>query len=135
MQPTYPGGLGYVQINHTEPYHDLPTPLEQYPDGTFTTSVTHQLHCLHAIVRVVAAYESDQLDKLPMEGAWHLAHCFDYLRQTIMCSADTALEGQQTTFPPEFKGSDGWDAKHVCKDYTQVMAYLEKNRADDEVWI
>lgn len=128
-------GLGYVLINDTQGYNNLPTPLEGYPDSVFTTSVTHQLHCLHAIVQVVAAYTSDQLDKLPHEDAWHVAHCFDYLRQSIMCTGDVALEGQHTTFPLGFTGSDGWDAKHVCKDYGQVLAHLEKNRADDEVWI
>lgn len=33
-------------MNDTSPYHDLPTPIE-WPDQTvFTTSMTHQLHCL-----------------------------------------------------------------------------------------
>jgi hypothetical protein len=132
---TKPEGLGYVQINNTQDYNNLPTPLEFYPDSTFTTSVTHQLHCLHAIVEVMAAYTSNQLDKLPEEGPWHLSHCFDYLRQSIMCCGDVALEGQQTTFPPGFKGSDGWDAKHLCRDYDQVLAHLERNRVDDERWI
>ncbi len=130
-----PGGLGYVQINNTQAYNNLPTPLKGYPDSTFTTSMTHQLHCLHAIVEVVAAYTSDRLDKLPKEGPWHLAHCFDYPRQSIMCCGDVALEGQQTSFPAGFVGSDGWDAKHVCRDYGQVLAHLEGNRADDESWI
>jgi hypothetical protein len=129
------GGLGYVQINNTQGYNNLPTPLVSYPDSTFTTAVTHQLHCLHAIVEVVAAYTSNDLDRLPEEGAWHLGHCFDYLRQSIMCSGDMALEGQHTTFPSGFQGSDGWDAKHVCRDYNQVLAHLEENRVDDEKWI
>ncbi|KAH6855885.1 hypothetical protein B0I37DRAFT_411849 [Chaetomium sp. MPI-CAGE-AT-0009] len=130
-----PRGLGYVQINNTRSYNNLPTPLELYPDSTFTTSVTHQLHCLHSIVGIVAAYTSNELDKLPDAGAWHISHCFDYLRQSIMCCGDVALEGQQTTFPPGFAGSDGWDAKHVCRDYNQVLAHLEENRVDDERWI
>ncbi|KAK4140240.1 uncharacterized protein C8A04DRAFT_15127 [Dichotomopilus funicola] len=111
-----PKGLGYVQINDTSRYKNLPNPLKSHPDSTFTTSVTHQLHCLHAIVGVVAAYTSNRLDKLPQEGTWHLNHCFDYLRQSIMCCGDMALEGQQTSFPAGFVGSDGWDAIHMCKD-------------------
>ncbi|KAK3986360.1 hypothetical protein QBC44DRAFT_297198 [Cladorrhinum sp. PSN332] len=130
-----PRGLGYVQINDTKLYNNLPTPLQEYPNSTFTTSMTHQLHCLHSIVGVVAAYTSNRLDMLPTEGAWHIAHCFDYIRQGIMCAGDLALEGQQTTFPPDFKGSDGWDAKHVCKDYGQILAHLDGNRADSELWI
>ena len=42
-----------------------------------------------------------------------MTHCFDYMRQAIMCSADMALEGLETTFPENQKGgSDGWDATH-----------------------
>ncbi|KAK3352258.1 hypothetical protein B0T25DRAFT_477578 [Lasiosphaeria hispida] len=130
-----PKGLGYVRINDTKGYDNLPTPLLFYPNSTFTTSMTHQIHCLHNIVEVVAALTSNQPDMMPMEGAWHLSHCFEYLRQSIMCCGDVALEGQQTTFPEGWKGSDGWDAKHVCKDYSQVISYLEDNSADKDVWI
>ena len=128
-------GLGYVLINNTLDYDNLPTPLKGYPDHTFTTSMTHQLHCLHAIAETFAALSANIPDKMPKDGPWHLAHCFDYLRQSIMCCGDVALEGEQTTFPPGMRGSDGWDAKHVCKDYGQVLSYLEDRRADDEVWI
>ncbi|KAK4184613.1 hypothetical protein QBC35DRAFT_505561 [Podospora australis] len=132
-----PKGLGYVLVNSTSSYNNLPHPVKGYPSSTFTTSVTHQLHCLHTIVSVVSAYESGRKDMLPQDGTgvWHLGHCFDYLRQSIMCCGDTALEGQHTTFPPEFVGSDGWDAKHVCKDYDAIKEYLEGERVDDEVWI
>ena len=41
-----------------------------------------------------------------------MIHCFDYMRQAIMCSADMALEGLETTFPDHNGGSDGWDSKH-----------------------
>ena len=135
MKNPISGGLGYVQINNTKDYNNLPTPLKSYPDSTFTTSMTHQLHCLHAIVEVVAAYTSGELERVPQEGGWHLGHCFEYLRQSIMCCGDVALEGQHTTFPVGFTGSDGWDAKHVCRDYKQVLTHLEKNRVDDESWI
>lgn len=57
-----------------------------------------------------------------------------------MCAGDVALEGAATTFPPEDNGedrggSDGWDAKHVCKDYSQVYAYLEKETINHWKWI
>jgi hypothetical protein len=91
---------------------------------------------------------------LPEDHHWHMIHCFSYLRQTILCSADTALEGLETTFPDHNGGSDGWDSKHgklfgrvivamrlmiecadlflVCKDYSQVKKYLEGVRAYDD---
>lgn len=91
------------------------------------------MHCLYNILEVYSSLESGMGMPLQMQG--HLPHCFEYLRQSIMCAGDTALEGQHTTFPDGIRGSDGWDAKHVCKDYSAVMAFLEENRADDEVWI
>ncbi|KAL2018655.1 hypothetical protein VTK56DRAFT_490 [Thermocarpiscus australiensis] len=126
-----PKGFGFVRVNNTKDYNNLPTPLEWYPDSTFTTSVTHQIHCLRSILQAVAAYSSGQLDKVPSDGVEHLGHCFDYLRQGIMCCGDIALEGQGTTFPPRVLGSDGWDAKHVCRDYSQIMSYLEEKRVED----
>lgn len=72
---------------------------------------------------------------IPEQMQGHLPHCFEYLRQSIMCCGDTALEGQHTTFPDGIIGSDGWDAKHVCKDYDAIYSYLEENRADNQAWI
>lgn len=41
-----PKGMGFVWVNETHRYHDLPHPVD-WPDKTvFTTSLTHQLHCL-----------------------------------------------------------------------------------------
>lgn len=74
--------------------------------------------------------------RVPVSAGWHAGHCFEYLRQSILCCGDTALEGKQTTFPPGLDvGSDGWDAKHVCRDYGQIRRHLEKHRVDDKVWI
>lgn len=70
------------------------------------------------------------------DASWHVMHCFDYLRQAIMCSGDVALEGMQTTFPDgKSGGSDGWDAKHVCRDYDQVYRFLTRRRALNDNWI
>ncbi|CAJ2506774.1 Uu.00g079600.m01.CDS01 [Anthostomella pinea] len=129
-----PKGLGYLDIKNPKDYDNLPTPLDQFTHQfVVTTSMTHQLHCLYSIAGAYSALMSDK-SRLPTE-TWHISHCFDYLRQGIMCAGDVALEGEQTTFPRGFDGSDGWDAKHVCKDYNQVLDYLKSNRANDEVWI
>ncbi|KAB5577820.1 hypothetical protein GE09DRAFT_1168642 [Coniochaeta sp. 2T2.1] len=130
-----PRGLGYIQIPHPADYTRLPTPLDGYPSTVYTTAMTHQLHCLYAIVEVYSGMASNNTDKVPEETPWHLNHCFEYLRQSIMCCGDTALEGQATTFPEGVTGSDGWDATHVCRDYGEVYGYLEERRANDDVWI
>ncbi|KAL2267385.1 hypothetical protein VTJ83DRAFT_4662 [Remersonia thermophila] len=143
-----PRGLGYVRVDTNTTarrYDNLPTPLSHYPPSTFTTSLTHQLHCLHTLAGVAAAFTAGRPELLHRgdeeegreadDAAWHLGHCVDYLRQSIMCSGDVALEGQHTTFPERVTGSDGWDGKHVCRDYRAVMKHLEERRVDDERWI
>ncbi|KAI2466003.1 hypothetical protein F4781DRAFT_407182 [Annulohypoxylon bovei var. microspora] len=130
-----PKGLGYLKIKDAESYDNLPARLNSYHnDFVVTSSMTHQLHCLYAIAEAYSALTSD-VSRVPKETPWHLNHCFDYLRQGIMCCGDVALEGEQTSFPEGFDGSDGWDAKHVCKNYEEVLDYLETNRADDKEWI
>lgn len=40
-------GMGFQWVNETQKYHDLPKPIDWYEGMTvFTTSVTHQIHCL-----------------------------------------------------------------------------------------
>ncbi|CAI4214783.1 unnamed protein product [Parascedosporium putredinis] len=104
-----PKGLGFLEIQNPDNFDNLPVPLNDFGNKTvFTTSMTHQLHCLHSI----------------------------YLRQSIMCCGDVALEGAETTFPEgERGGSDGWGAQHVCKNYDEIYKYLEAGRATDENWI
>jgi hypothetical protein len=35
----------------------------------------------------------------PVKMPWHINHCFEYIRQAIMCAGDVALEGAATRFP------------------------------------
>ncbi|KAH6718010.1 hypothetical protein BKA61DRAFT_641769 [Leptodontidium sp. MPI-SDFR-AT-0119] len=125
-----PHGIGFQWVNDTHRYHDLPHPIIWPNKTVFTTSMTHQLHCLFAIVETYSGLTANIT--LPEDHHWHMIHCFDYMRQAIMCSADMALEGLETTFPDHNGGSDGWDSKHVCKDYSQVINYLESVRAYDD---
>lgn len=125
-----PKGMGFVWVNETHKYHDLPNPIEWPEKTVFTTSWTHQLHCLYAIVQTYSGITSGH--EIPGDHHWHMIHCFDYMRNAIMCSADMALEGHATTFPDDNSGSDGWDATHVCRDMDQAKAYLESVRAYDD---
>jgi len=125
-----PVGMGFQEIPDPENFNDLPTPIV-WPNATvFTTSMTHQLHCLFAVVQTYSALKSDH--QLEEDHHWHMIHCFDYMRQAILCSADMSLEGLETTFPDHNGGSDGWDSKHVCRDPKVVRERLESVRAYDD---
>jgi hypothetical protein len=96
----------------------------------YVMSAFHQLHCLVGpplfpilIIRsanlkksyLVQAFQSALAADITQEVVHHSTHCFDYLRQSIMCAADTSLEGK--TDEP------GWNSKHVCKDWGEVQKW------------
>jgi hypothetical protein len=54
---------------------------------------------------------------LPDEKVEHRAHCIEYLRQSILCSADTTLEGETGSWTK----STGWGQTHQCADYDALM--------------
>ncbi|OAL00796.1 hypothetical protein IQ06DRAFT_275715 [Phaeosphaeriaceae sp. SRC1lsM3a] len=140
-----PEGLGYVQVKDPENYNNLPHPIHDYPShAVYTTSMTHQLHCLYTVIEAYntmkVMVESPLKNIDPIKMPWHINHCFEYMRQAIMCAGDVALEGAATTFPAgeggeDRGGSDGWDARHVCKDYGEVYKYLEERTMNHWKWI
>jgi hypothetical protein len=122
--------MGFQSIPDPSSYHDLPTPIVWPNQTVFTTSMTHQLHCLYAVAAVYSGLTSNHT--LEEDHHWNMIHCFDYMRQAILCSGDMALEGLETTFPDHNGGSDGWDSKHVCRDPKAVRQHLESVRAYDD---
>ncbi|RYC64199.1 hypothetical protein CHU98_g2003 [Xylaria longipes] len=92
-----------------------------------TTSMTHQLHCLFMMGRIYAGMTTGMTDSLPSDYHAHFLHCIDYLRQGVMCSADMALELHDSSDADDLGPQDGGlNGHHVCKDYTQVLGYLEE---------
>lgn len=98
-------------------------------------AVFHQLHCLHAIV--VSYYTAiedadvarggqrpdDFLEETGTRMAQsHVRHCFDYIRQTLMCGADTNLE----VLDHETRATSGWGQKRQCRSYHEVFEWAEK---------
>lgn len=59
------------------------------------------------------------------KGPWHYAHCFDYLRQGIQCSADTSFE-----FVSKNTGLsvvDGLEYPHECTNWDVLLHYAENH--------
>ncbi|KAK4250550.1 hypothetical protein C7999DRAFT_38393 [Corynascus novoguineensis] len=115
---------GYVVVDDASRY-DLPEPyevaLDRWNDGPgYMMTVFHQLHCLSYVAEHwQRGYAGINLTE---EVAHHTAHCFNYLRQGIMCSADTTLEGKTEAGPGE--GSE-----HECKDYDAVLEWANEHSA------
>lgn len=59
-----------------------------------------------------------------------MLHCFDYLRQGVMCQGDLTLEWPRT----EEDGTgrrfavDGWGVGHVCRAWVSITFRREKGR-------
>ena len=62
-----------------------------------------------------------------IERAPHAAHCFEYLRQALMCSADSSIEpaGERV------QGFLGWGFQRQCRDYAKLVTWAEEWRAFD----
>ncbi|KAI0399175.1 hypothetical protein F4802DRAFT_590783 [Xylaria palmicola] len=116
---------GYVQVPDYASYDILGKPytvaIDRQNEGpAYMMSVFHQLHCLSYIVdNYQRGYAGTNLTE---EIAHHSAHCFDYLRQSIMCAADTNLEGETDAGP-------GWGSVHQCADYDAVLAWGNEHGA------
>jgi hypothetical protein len=79
----------------------------------FGVTMWNQLQCLNHIR--TALVNGD-------DGSNHTAHCFHYLRQGILCAADTTLESSSTD--PD-KVTAGVGTVHTCRDWRQVYDWME----------
>ncbi|KAF2108392.1 hypothetical protein BDV96DRAFT_692759 [Lophiotrema nucula] len=95
-------------------------------DTFFTTTMTHQLHCVFMMMRIYSNLLENRRANLSSDYHSHYLHCVDYLRQGIMCSADLTMEPHGPADADDNGPLDGsWNGHHVCKDYSHVIPYLE----------
>ncbi len=52
----------------------------------------------------------------------HMRHCIDYLRESLLCAADTNMEPLEM----ELKGVTGWGGPRKCRDIASVNAWTEQ---------
>ncbi|KAI0418349.1 hypothetical protein F5X98DRAFT_337826 [Xylaria grammica] len=107
----FPRGDGFVQHPEISP---VPTCLAVY----------HQLHCLDAIRHGYWA-AVDGVKPAHHGRPAHVRHCIDYLRQSLMCHADTNVEPIQA----DLGGVTGFGSEKTCRDYGRVTAWAETWRA------
>ncbi|KAJ7454054.1 hypothetical protein B0H11DRAFT_2070148 [Mycena galericulata] len=102
-------------------------PVDGQDHEYFAVSMYHQLHCLNGFRRLtVAAIGNNQTQ----HNIDHAIHCLSYLRQTILCHADTALEPARpadTVKGGKTQAVYGEGTVHRCRDWTQVREWVEHN--------
>ncbi|CBX98577.1 hypothetical protein IAQ61_007796 [Plenodomus lingam] len=137
----FPRGNGFLNIPNYADYN-LPPPMHFHAtpgQQIYAIALFHELHCLMSI--------SGFMDKLVLqmrrkdftlfdEEIEHNDHCFNYLRNAIMCFGDTTLEGQsQDPLFQDVAGTDGTGALHICRNYDEIFAWAGKHKLhyeDDE---
>ncbi len=101
----------------------LTTPRRTWLRRGFTTSIKNPTEFFYILPQI----------------SHHWAHCFDYLRQSLMCAADGTLETVHTNGNSKgetmLAGVEGWGMTHTCRDYKQVFDWAEEHRFNDELGI
>lgn len=95
-------------------------------------SAFHQLHCLSILRDTIGAYRHNKDPKRDAHG--HTEHCLDYIRQALMCCADSTIEW------PVLKQHDGhvhgdvngYGVTHQCRDWDGLSAFAVQSRATNK---
>ena len=60
----------------------------------------------------------------------HVGHCFDYIRQALMCNADTTVEPATVERNGVRKQVDGWGVVHEgCVDWESLWEWMTEHQA------
>ncbi|KAG5926196.1 hypothetical protein E4U42_003536 [Claviceps africana] len=129
-----PEGMGIVTVRNTTSLPALPRLDKSRDEQNAMVSVYHQLHCLAAKLafannlqyRTRTGYFAAVAGNISHSDLDHLSHCWDYLRQSVMCSADTTLEWMGST--PDQDGTTGWGYRHTCRDWSAIFSWAQENR-------
>ncbi|KAK2601508.1 hypothetical protein N8I77_010955 [Diaporthe amygdali] len=114
-----------IPISRPDQY-DLPEPIIKHGKSAYIISAFHQLHCLGLIFEGFQRLHQHEEIK---GDIGHYSHCFDFLRQAIMCAGDTTLEGVQHSENPLIKntqGADGWGATHNCRNWDDIKTWAKE---------
>jgi hypothetical protein len=57
----------------------------------------------------------------------HIDHCFDYLRQLLMCNLELTYESARVEPDGERRAVDGWGTVHQCKDWSAINDWMLEN--------
>ncbi|KAI0098116.1 hypothetical protein F4776DRAFT_532112 [Hypoxylon sp. NC0597] len=134
----FPPGMGYVSMENIKDAGDIPRIFQDMStdgSGRFCVAAFHQLHCLFLIYtdfRRALGGELAHVDAHSLHDT-HSLHCFDYLRESIICAADSALEPFRSPFDGGTQGNgvDGFGSVHQCRDFKQLFDWSEKFRYND----
>ena len=98
-----------------------------------------QLHPMaasqHQSIDTADAQDDPQVEKSshkhPDVRLEHVTHCFDYLRQALMCAGDMTIEhAMESPLGQKRITTDGWGVKHQCSDWDEMAAWTLSRKAN-----
>lgn len=114
-----------ADLRHCDSWHGLPKAARDIFYNLYDPSATLRGESLasglfqvltvwqYMMARIFSGVVSDNYADIPEDYHFHFLHCIDYVRQTIMCSADLALEAHEESDSNDFGPLDGgWSAHH-----------------------
>jgi hypothetical protein len=132
-----PPGDGFVLIPDPSAYN---LPPGQPVDAEYSAakgeiydiSLFHQLHCLRHVRTFLFTLKAgmdynataETYDHMLKHQEEHVYHCFDYIRQALMCNADLTVEWPRTEADGSRVAVDGWGVTHQCKNWVSAMCFL-----------
>ncbi|RYN24796.1 hypothetical protein AA0117_g7693 [Alternaria alternata] len=103
----------------------------------YSMSMFHQLHCLNSIrvrLGILEGFINETVGNIQRRDVFapesHVNHCFDYLRQAVMCAGDLSLE--HSVVPDEF-GFNGWGTSHQCAGWDAMWDIAVQHRYDQGI--
>ncbi|CAG8960095.1 hypothetical protein HYFRA_00010573 [Hymenoscyphus fraxineus] len=127
-----PLGSGTVNIPEHLNYPKIGKPINDDPTHTgpiYEAAWTHALHCLYYTLDSYHQLTVSNGTKFGFDGKrndYHAGHCFEYLRNQIMCMSDMTLEGSASAL-----GATGDGQAHMCRDQEEAIRWIEGRRLDD----
>ncbi len=91
-----------------------------FNEEKFTISYFHQLRCLNIIRKGIVAFRDPGQRQQPSRL---VQHCMNYLRQMVLCRADTHLESVRDHVGPHVAVSE---TTHVCQDWSAIYEAAAK---------
>ncbi|KAH0596114.1 hypothetical protein MHUMG1_05975 [Metarhizium humberi] len=126
-----PKGKGFIVVKNDTELPNMPGLRHPEHEQHACVAIFHQLHCLYITYAAYWNARAGNFDDIPPE---HLIHCWDYLRQSIMCAGDTSLEWVHRLDSPPGETS-GWGFQHTCKNFDAIFDWAESHRYTETVEI
>ncbi|KAL7283428.1 hypothetical protein ACG7TL_002858 [Trametes sanguinea] len=84
----------------------------------------HEIRCLNILREVLVAFYKNEEARTLVNVPDIAKHCMNYLRQMVLCRADSRLESIRS---PTGSKKTVSEITHECKDWTAVFAAAEDN--------